>query len=66
VLRGAGLKEAPPGVFRSALKRAYVVNWVEEGRQRAKQFGFHSRPELEVFLEAVKLRRAIEKKLSGQ
>lgn len=66
ILRAAGLKEAPPGVVRPAGKRAYTVHWYEGGRHRTKQLGFHARPELEVFLEAVKLRKAIEQGQAGR
>ncbi|MGZ4965760.1 MAG: hypothetical protein ACXV97_01155 [Chthoniobacterales bacterium] len=60
VLRAAGLKEAPPGVFRRVPPGAYVVNWYERGRLRGRQFGFQRRPEMEAFLQAVKFRKRIE------
>lgn len=64
ILRAAGLTEPPPGVFRKAQRRAYTVSWFERGRVRTRQLGFGRRPELEVLLEALKLRRSMEKKLS--
>jgi hypothetical protein len=63
VLRAAGLKDQPPGVFRRVPPGAYVVNWKERGRQRGRQFGFQNRPEPEVFLQAVKFRTEIVARL---
>src|SRR4051794_21813148 len=51
ILRAAGLKEAPPGVFRRPTVGAYVVNWYERGRLRGRQFGFRRRPEVEAFMQ---------------
>jgi hypothetical protein len=63
VLRAAGMTEQPPGVFRRASVSAYVVNWYEHGRLRGRQFGFRYRQEVDVFLEAVKFRQSIVKKM---